>query len=447
MSMSHSTRLRPFWTRPHFACPRGSLAWLCPSLVRFCITTGRDEAESRSRDPLEASLTEIQAKNKRLRAELAEMAWPRVDSFCVHGKTYILPYKAVGTLPCDRTAEIPSGTVKYLAGFFDGDGNVHSTGSQCKLRVGQSYDHPEVLMLFLRVFGGGIYRFGRGKGLSKPTLAWVLSTSSWAAARLAAHSVTKQQQQLGIAARWPDLSSAERQRCHKKLSLLKQYDSGVENSCSWEYVAGFFDAEGSIGLALCQSSWSLSLEQKFPTVLTMLQQFFKHKLEKDISIARTGKVYRLCVTGEPQRRSILSAMLGAGLIRKAQQAKLALSLTSGNALEVRRALHELAGNQCFAKRLDEEGLERARKIHSEAQRARHAARSGKVDTAAAIVKDIEQLKCHHALQKALLENRSLQEYMRKMRSLDPQAVCATLSFKADKGQASDSSHLSRDLFS
>ena len=442
--MSHSTRLRHFWTIPRFACPRRSSAWLCSSLVRYCHTTGRDEADSRSRDPLAASLAELQAKNKRLRAELAEMRWPRVDSFCAHGKTYSLPYKAVGTPPCDRTAEIPSGTVKYLAGFFDGDGNVHSTGSQCKLRVGQSYDHPEVLMLFLRVFGGGIYRFGRGKGLKKPTLAWVLSTSSWAAERLAAHSVTKQQQ-LDIAARWPNLSSAERQRCHKKLSLLKQYDSGVENSCSWEYIAGFFDAEGSIGLTGCEASVSLSVEQKFPTVLTILQRFLERKLEKDIFVARTGKAYRLQVAGGPHRRSILSSMLGAGLIRKAQQAKLALSLTNENALEIRRALHELSGNQWFARRLDEEGLNRARKIRSEAQKARHAAQSGRVDKAAAILKDIEQLKCHHTLQRALLENRLLQEYMRKMRGLDPQAACVTFSFKAEHSTVFDVSLLQENF--
>ena len=418
--------LRPFWSKLHFAPSRGSYAWLSSSWVGDLNSQGRNEAEVPSLASIEDSLKKLKAKNRQLRAELAEMPWPRLESFVVHGKTYRLPYRSQAELPPDSTLEITAEAIKYLAGFFDGDGNVQACGSHCELRVVQSYDHPEVLMMFLQVFGGGIYKAGDGKGLQKPVLVWVLSKSSLAAARLAAHSVTKRRQ-LDIAATWPSLSSAQRQQCHEELVSLKRYDSGVENSCSWEYVAGFFDAEGSIDLNGCQLSIRLSLEQKFPTVLAVLQSFVERELDKRIELTQTAKAFRLQVASGPHRRFILSSMLDAGLVRKAQQAKLALSLTTENAFEVRRALGELSGNQQFAKRLDEVGLERARKIRNEAGRARRAARIGQVEKAAAILKDVEELKSYHVLQNALCENRALQEYMGRMCCLDPQAVLAVVS--------------------
>ena len=346
-----------------------------------------------------------------------------------------MPYRSQAELPSDSTPAITADTVKYLTGFFDGDGNVQASGSHCALRVAQSYDHPEVLMMFLQVFGGGIYKAEDGKGLKKPVLVWILSASSVAAARLAAYSVTKRRQ-LDIAATWPSLLSAQRQQCHEELASLKRYDSGVENSCSWEYVAGFFDAEGCIDMNGCQLSVRLTLEQKFPTALAVLRSFFECKLGKNISLTQTPKGFRLQLGGA-QAKSILSTMLDAGLVRKSRQAKLALSLTTENALEVRQALGELSGNQQFARKLDEAGLDRARQIRNEARRARYAARIGQSTRAAAISEDVEKLRCYHMLQNALLENRVLQEYLRKMLNLDRQTALATVSSKTEHGPACD----------
>ena len=47
---------------------------------------------------------------------------------------------------------------------------------------------------------------------------------------------------------WPAAKS-HREQCKAELRALKEYDSAVAGPCSWEYLAGFFDAEGSIAAA------------------------------------------------------------------------------------------------------------------------------------------------------------------------------------------------------
>ena len=66
-----------------------------------------------------------------------------------------------------------------------------------------------------------------------------------AAQLLAPHSITKQQQLL-LAAEWPDARS-RREECKTELRALKESRLGrLTGLCSWEYFAGFFDAEGYI---------------------------------------------------------------------------------------------------------------------------------------------------------------------------------------------------------
>ena len=363
------------------------------------------------------TLRVVQGKNEQLRVQLTNTPWPLLKCFSSQGQTYSLPLRAVSG---DLT-RLPSDSVlAYLAGFFDGDGCVICEGSLsgCYLSVGQSYDQAEVLMLFYETFGGSITRAGIGMGLRKPLLQWVACGQSArnAAQLLAAQSITKQKQLL-LAAQWPDARS-RREECKTELRALKEYDSAVAGPCSWEYFAGFFDAEGYIQQQRGAASLVLWVGQKHPRVLECLREFLVQSLSKNAAVGKVGgSAHVLWVCGLTSCKQILQHLLAAGLRCKVQQAKLAAGLTRENAAQVNAELGRLTGNQRFGKRLDAAGRERARKIRCAQERAARFRKGGQMAEAVATQGEVEVHKQEHELLKAVHENQQLLQYMRKLRSL------------------------------
>ena len=127
--------------------------------------------------------------------------------------------------------------------------------------------------------------------------------------------------------------------------------------------------------------------------------------------------HALWVSGLCNCKQILQHLLDAGLLCKAKQAQLALSLTPENAAEVSAELANLTGNQMFGKRLDAAGQERARKIHSEQTQAACLRRHVLHAEAEVKQRNTTKLKQEHALFKARCENQELFEYIRKLQSL------------------------------
>ena len=360
---------------------------------------------------------EVQMKNKQLRVQLSKSPWPTLSCFSVKGQTYSLPLRA----ECKDLRRLPPEPVlAYLAGFFDGDGCVSCWAnlSGCYLRVGQSFDQAEVLMLFYEMFGGSIALHSRGLGLRKPLLQWVASGESArnAAQLLAPQSIAKQRQLL-LAAQWPEAKS-DRKDCKAELRALKEYDSAVAGPCSWEYCTGFFDAEGYI----CQKHGGVSLvlqiKQKHPRVLECLREFLAQSLGKDTTVGKAGEsAHGLLVCGVTPCKQILQHLLAAGLLCKAEQAKLALGLTRESAAQVDAELGSLTGNQLFGKRLDAAGRQRAKKIAATQAQAARCRKQGWLAEASAKLNEIEVLKAEHELLKACHENRQLAAYVRKVQSL------------------------------
>ena len=378
--------LRPFLLRPFAGLVRkGDISEPAPDIL------------------MDENLFVLQAENKQLRAKIAELKWPRVNSFMAFGKKHKLPWKAKTSFDSDKLHGVTAASLRYLTGFFDGDGNVHH-GYGYNLRVGQSYDRAEVLVLFASELGGHIYSHCPGKGLKKPVLLWVQSRCSLAAGLLATHSITKQRQ-LQVAA-----ESSATTPDKNQLSILKKYDSAVTNFCSWEYLAGFFDAEGCIILNGCHPAIMLAIEQKHATVLACLRNFLQSEMGCQSQLHARPRGFRLQVCNTAQSKQILGKMLHAGLLQKAEQAKLALGATRNNIVQIRNALAELKGNQHFARRLDEAGLDRARIIRNELRRANYAMLRGHQDRAAAILRNAQQLKRAHAFCRAELENQELRGY-------------------------------------
>ncbi|CAE7391748.1 unnamed protein product [Symbiodinium sp. CCMP2456] len=356
-------------------------------------------------------------KNKQLRVQLIKSSWPILNFFSANGQTYSLPMRAASRdLP-----HLPSEPMlAYLAGFFDGDGCVScATGlSGCYLSVAQSFDQAEVLMLFYETFGGSITLQRGGMGLQKPTLRWMACGQSArnAAQLLARRSITKRKQLL-LAVEWPDEESC-REECKAELRALKEYDSAVAGPCSWEYCAGFFDAEGCIQQQLGAASLVLRIAQKHPRVLECLRELLAGSLGKDAALAKVGgPAHVLRVYGLTSCKQILQHLLAAGLLRKAEQAKLVLGLTPETAAQVDAELGRFTGNQMFGKKLGAVGQERARKISVTQAQAARFGKLGRLAEAAAKLNEIEVLKAEHELLKACRENQQLVEYMRKVQSL------------------------------
>ncbi|CAE7245553.1 Alkbh3 [Symbiodinium sp. CCMP2456] len=363
-------------------------------------------------------VTEVRHKNQQLRASLKTLPWPKLRRFQAHGRVYDLPLRASS----ERSAAPIVATecrLRFLAGFFDGDGSVGCASglSGCYLRVAQSFDQAAILMLLRDTFGGSIRLHRQGVGLQKPVLGWSLCGQSArrAALLLAPRSITKQKQ-LVLAAQWPDTKS-ERESSKAELRDLKNYESAVAGPCSWEYCAGFFDAEGYIRQAHAGASLTLQIDQKHPQVLMCLRKLFCETSGVSTTLTVTEDCNRLRVYGLPGCKRILQQMLHAGLLCKAKQAELALSLTPGSAAQVSTQLEHLTGNQAFGKRLDLAGQGRATRIRSLAQQIRRMMKRDRLPEAEVMLRNLDVLRLEHDLLKALHENEELVRYGSYIRHL------------------------------
>ena len=364
------------------------------------------------------TVTEVRRKNQQLRALLKTLPWPKLRRFQAHGRVYDLPLSASSgryAVQLDAT----DSRLRFLAGFFDGDGNVacQSRLSGCYLQVSQSFDQAAILMLLRDTFGGSIGLQSNGMGLRKPVLLWVVCGQSArsAASLLAPWSITKQEQLL-LAAQWPD-SKAWREQFKAELHDLKKYDSAVAGACSWEYCAGFFDAEGYIKRPNGGASLVLEIAQKHPRVLMCLRKFLVDTLGVGTTLTATDRAHRLHIYGLQGCKRMLQQMLEAGLLRKAKQAELALSLSKDNVAQVHNELLHLTGNQMFGKSLDFAGLERAARISSLRNQASYMLKRRTLQKAEAMLRKLDVLRLEHDLMKAVHENHQLIAYTSYLRHL------------------------------
>ena len=414
---------------------RGKVTWRKEALLALAVGTtacgslaGVVGPQAETFRSLSASLNDppkaVQRKNKKLRAKLSKSPWPKLTCFEAKGRVYRLPLRA-GSLNCTTSHwhDISTASrLRYLAGFFDGDGCVSCSGrflSGCSLHVAQSYDQAAILMRFWETFAGSIGLNKGGLGMLKPLLRWRTygQSARIAAQLLAPHSMAKRKQLL-LAAQWPDTPS-ERERCAAELRALKDYDSAVPGECSWEYCAGFFDAEGCISQAPAGASLALRIKQRHPKVLSSLRDFLAGTLGTDATLKTetSGNILRIC--DQRDCREVLQHMLRAGLLRKAKQATLFLRLTPENAARIsfKLALEARTGNQLFGRKLDASDRERARNIISAQAQAAALKRRGQYAKAAAKKHEAAVLKHADELLKARRENQILFEYLSKLQDL------------------------------
>ena len=162
----------------------------------------------------------------------------------------------------------------------------------------------------------------------------------------------------------------------------------------------------------------MEITQKHPRVLECLREFLARSLGKDATLAKSGEsLHAFWVCGVTCCQQIMQHFLAAGLVCKAEQAKLVLVLTPENAAQVNAELGRLTGNQKFGKRLDAAGQERARNIRRAREQAASLRKDGQLAEAGAKLGEVEVLKKEHDLLNAYRENYHLVEYSRKVQSL------------------------------
>lgn len=345
------------------------------------------------------SLQQIERRIARLKAFQSRLQWPCTTSFEAFGRSYPLPLPA--SAPVANAA--PLQRLQYLAGFFDGDGCVSSSG----LQVGQVANNAKILWLFRETFGGGIYNHRQGRGLQQPTLQWLVcgDRGKQAAARLLDHSFVKHEQL--------NLISTVSSPIQAK---LKGVDFHQNAACSWAYVTGFFDAEGSIKVAASQASVQLMIGQKHSNVLVWIQHFvntelgYKPSLYQDID----GH-HSLVLFARDHVRVTLHQFLANGLLVKRAQAEAALQVNKNSHAKIRALQMPGRGNQSRYRRLDAAGDQRARQIRLLRDRLRGAcgATLSKQDTDL-LREQLADLKEVHAYLKATTVHRSIQTDIRRM---------------------------------
>ncbi|CAK0908039.1 unnamed protein product, partial [Prorocentrum cordatum] len=376
-----------------------------------CPTAGGHAALACSSDQqcFDVVALRLQRRHDRLNGVLRRLRWPRALHFEVDGVLHTLPVPSVHGGTQSQSDAMLSNHLAYLSGFFDGDGcvNVRSNAGSCSLSVSQSITQGCVLILFRSVLGGGIYYNSPGLGRRRPALQWRATGESgkWAAKQLSQYSRLKQGQ-LQIAAAWPKCSDL-RALLARQLKAMKSAHYIPPNSepCSWEYFAGFFDAEGyvkipnhsaSVHLRICQVN-----RHGLDSILGLLRKDSVGSWHLRHYPAAARPCHMLDCTDSHTSMNTLRQLLASGLMVKRNQAELALTLGPGSALPLREAMSRLSGNQGKGKRLDEHGAVRVklirkvrRKVRAQALRASLGEDDGEFSS---LIQQVWRLQSQHAV--------------------------------------------------
>eukprot|EP00930_Biecheleria_cincta_P030606 TRINITY_DN21197_c3_g4_i1.p1 TRINITY_DN21197_c3_g4~~TRINITY_DN21197_c3_g4_i1.p1 ORF type:complete len:391 (-),score=36.13 TRINITY_DN21197_c3_g4_i1:1158-2330(-) len=348
------------------------------------------------------SLQQLERRCRRLRAVLRDLVFPKLSHITAFGERHELPVRAS---KAHEHKHVSMGELQYLGGFFDGDGCVSplSRMTGCTLAITQSADRSEILIRYYKAFGGGLYNERKGTGLAKACARWVAhgAFSKAAALRLAQVTLLKRKQLL-IAARWPSCKHMRSDAVHQLQSLKHEPETTQGRATiSWQYVAGFFDAEGCIRIPPDTLSLHLHISQKPKEPLELIAAFLTERLPGiNPGVHLHGAGHVLSITCTSHCIFVLRRLMAAGLCLKRKQAEAALAVCHSDHANIRAALSLLGGNQSRYRRLNEAGCYRSRQISTASKKLRAMVVSGASDHAEAQSKLLADLRAVHSLQSA-----------------------------------------------
>ena len=325
---------------------------------------------------------------KRLKEQLKRQKWPKLTQLEFGERCFQLPIRFEDldhTLMKGPVKE--EADVRYLAGFFDGDGCVsaESSLSGCFLQMTQTAANNWILFQFLMKFGGGISMNNQGCGSAAPVIAWrAYGEAACCASFILQKKCIVKEEQLKIAASWPRCRE-DRDICRVRLAQLKKCNqfSGYlhKTELSWDYVSGFFDAEGCIFVDQACKSLRLSIGQRDPEILQVLQVFLLRHLPQGskVNLYSRPSCHVLTSSQTATSLAILTNLLEHGLQVKRSEALHALNVSTSSHSELRRNVGKGKGKQSYFRRLDEAGCARRRairKITSKVFQAKSALKEG-----------------------------------------------------------------------
>ena len=321
--------------------------------------------------------------------------FPHPEKIVAKGQVYELPLASVEPMRPPRQEEL-----KYLVGFFDGDGCVSldkHTG-WVHLVISQNIDSAEVLLLFRSMLGGSIGRQSASTGSHKAVVQWRVCGSKMTAAAAALSTVPSMKQAQLLIATNGRVTENDRARVGECLKMFKrrQHVPDQWKECSWPYFAGFFDAEGSITVHYLCAGLKLNLDQVNPCVLEHLFRFLHDNQLKTWSLYHYAFFSALACATLQDCKQTLKLLLENGLRVKREQAELAMTLTVENHLHIREAISSINGLQGRYQRLDTDGITRAREIKRLQDRLYLTGPEH-----ASLFSHIEELGAEHSLQKLI----------------------------------------------
>ena len=323
------------------------------------------------------------------------VCFPPPETISVNNETIKLPLPAVEPVRTPSKEEL-----EYLVGFFDGDGCVtmNSQNGRVHLSIGQSVDSVEVLLRFRSLLGGSIGRQSARTGSQKAVVQWQVYGSKMAAAAETLSRVPSMKQAQLLIAACGTVAKGERVMVAQELRKQKERECTPQQlpRCSWPYFAGFFDAEGSIRVLAHAASCTVAIKQVNPCVLVQLQRFLHANGLQSWCLYHYSQMSLLVCNRLGECKRLLKELLVSGLLVKAEQAQLAIALTTERHLEVREAIMMLNGNQNRYNCLDSAGVVRAKKM----ERLRAKIRRREVPSAGendALQRELEELREEHKL--------------------------------------------------
>ena len=380
--------------------------------LRFCDRLAGAVPSLLRRNLGSETLPSLQRRSERLHDLLRRMRRGRVESFWSGGRTYQLPLSSTTEIRRQASQD----EIEYLNGFFDGDGcvSMEKRTGHLRLQISQSIHQASILLRFRDMIGGGVYHERDATGVASASLRWQAHgcAVTFAATALSTAPSMKQAQ-LQIAAQGP-VCTMRRTEVHRKLKALKHasFRPAAWLPCSWSYFAGFFDAEGSIGVHPLHASLALTISQANPYILHCLAAFLHDQGMDHWIVRENGKDSSLCCTHFGTAKASLQLLLDHGLFVKEVQAKLALEMATANSSEVRLRLFAMKGNQQRYNRLDDAGVDRAKEI----ERLRAKLRSdagrqggGQVESS---LRGLRALQEEHAVHKLASKCRELRKQAR-----------------------------------
>lgn len=198
-------------------------------------------------------------------------------------------------------------SIEYIAGFFDGEGCIYINNKTHRLRVCITNTNYYILKQFKEMFGGSIYKrqlrkLKNNRGYCKQIFQWSIEFNN--ALRflecIQPYTIVKKEQiELAIKYRnrinpsngGKPLSNEEKYiresyiKQIKKLihvniteSKLEHIYKKVSNSINNRYIAGFFDAEGTVCIHKNTDGVSVGIKQTHYEVLRLIQEIFNGKI-------------------------------------------------------------------------------------------------------------------------------------------------------------------------